>query len=220
MDKLCTLGDRIRSARKAKGWSQSALASMCGWDSASRVGNYEQGTREPSLDDIRMMTSKLGVSMTWLTEGTEPRSPKVTSESIPSYANTPPGSSSRARVPVISSVRAGDYNEVVDNFHPGDADEWIEVSCQVMQHTFALIVEGDSMEPEFTEGMRVVVEPDMEPQVGDYVVAGNGDRATLKKLVRDGDELYLKPLNSHYPTKPLGDGRIIGVVREAHRKYR
>jgi SOS-response transcriptional repressor LexA len=126
----------------------------------------------------------------------------------------------RGRVPVISSVRAGDYSEIVDNLHPGDADEWIEVSCQVMRHTFALVVEGDSMEPEFTEGMRVVVEPDLEPRIGDYVVAGNGDRATLKKLVRDGDELYLKPLNSHYPTKPLGDGRIIGVVREAHRKYR
>lgn len=135
-------------------------------------------------------------------------------------SNVSPAPPSRGRVPVISSVRAGDFAEVVDNYQPGEADEWIEVSCQVGRHTFALVVEGDSMEPEFTEGMRVVVEPDMAPEIGDYVVAGNGERATLKKLVRDGSDLYLKPLNPHYPTKPLGDGRIIGVVREAHRKYR
>lgn len=126
----------------------------------------------------------------------------------------------RGRVPVISAVQAGHFKDIVDNHHPGEADEWIKVGVQVRRHTFALIVEGDSMEPEFTEGMRIVVEPDMAPEIGDYVVAGNGEQATLKKLVRDGNDLYLKPLNPRYPIKPLGDSRIIGVVREAHRKYR
>lgn len=101
-----------------------------------------------------------------------------------------------------------------------EKDEWIDVSCSIGRHTFALIVEGDSMEPEFHAGMRIVVEPDMTAENGDYVVAGNGEAASLKKLVRDGNDWYLKPLNDRYPIKPLGDARIIGVVREAHRKYR
>lgn len=135
-------------------------------------------------------------------------------------SNLRPAGALRGRVPVISAVQAGHFTDAVDNYAPGDADEWIDVGVPVKRHTFALVVEGDSMEPEFTEGMRVVVEPDMTPEIGDYVVAGNGEQATLKKLVRDGNDLYLKPLNPRYPIKPLGDARIIGVVREAHRKYR
>lgn len=124
------------------------------------------------------------------------------------------------RVPVLTCVQAGDFREIVDNYQSNQADEWLETDVPVKQRTFALIVEGDSMEPEFAPGMRVVVEPDMDPENGDYVIAGNGEQATLKKLVRDGDDWYLKPLNSRYPIKPLGSGRIIGVVRAAYKKYR
>lgn len=142
------------------------------------------------------------------------------SESARIDANVSPAAPPRGRIPVISEVQAGHFTEVVDNYHPGDADEWLEVSCPVNRHTFALIVTGDSMEPEFPSGVRVVVEPDLQWENGDYVVAGNGESATLKQIVRDGNDWYLKPLNPRYPIKPLGKGRVIGVVREAHRKYR
>ena len=31
---------------------------------------------------------------------------------------------------------------------------------------------------------------------------------------------HLKPLNARYPIKPLGHSRIVGVVREAVKRYR
>lgn len=126
----------------------------------------------------------------------------------------------RGRVPVISDVQAGHFTEMVDNYHPGDADEWVDVSCAVNRHTFALVVTGDSMEPEFPAGVRVVVEPDMQFENGDYVVAGNGEGATLKQIVRDGNDWYLKPLNDRYPIKPLGNARVIGVVRQMIKTFR
>ncbi len=77
------------------------------------------------------------------------------------------------------------------------------------------------MEPEFKEGMILVIEPEMEPNPGDFVVAKNGeDETTFKQLVKDGGDWYLKPLNERYPIKPLGQAKIIGVLRAVEKRYR
>lgn len=56
-----SLSQRIKRLRKAAGMSQAQLADACGWKSQSRVGNYEAGTREPTLADIAAMAVALGV---------------------------------------------------------------------------------------------------------------------------------------------------------------
>lgn len=217
----------------AKGWiaddSQLALAALLGL-SGPTIWSYRKGTKLPRMATAKRIAATLRITSTWLLDGEGPRYPgtgalaaqsaTMSGQGDVASATLTPAPPPRGRVPVISAVQAGHPTDVVDNFQPGEANEWLEVSCQVRRHTFALVVEGDSMEPEFTAGMRIVVEPEMEPENGDYVVAGNGEQATLKKLVRDGNDLYLKPLNPRYPIKPLGENRIIGVVREAHRKYR
>ena len=58
-----TLGSRIAHFRKQKGLSQRKLATACGWPSQSRVGNYERGSREPSLDDLDRMANVLGLQL-------------------------------------------------------------------------------------------------------------------------------------------------------------
>lgn len=61
----------------------------------------------------------------------------------------------------------------------------------------------------------------MEGIPGDNVIALNiANETTFKQLVKDGGDLYLKPLNSRYPIKPLGTGRVIGVVREFTKRFR
>lgn len=136
--------------------------------------------------------------------------------------NTSAGPALRGKVPLISSVQAGMYEEHVDNFHPGDGGvELIATSVPVHRHTFALRVEGDSMEPEFREGMILIVEPELDPQPGDYVIARNGDNeTTFKQLVRDAGEWFLKPLNNRYPLRPLGESSVIGVVRAVEKRFR
>ncbi|AOE84847.1 helix-turn-helix domain-containing protein [Pseudomonas sp. TCU-HL1] len=58
-----TLGSRIAHYRKLKGLSQQALASECGWESQSRIGNYERDTREPSFEDLRRIAKALSVTL-------------------------------------------------------------------------------------------------------------------------------------------------------------
>lgn len=77
------------------------------------------------------------------------------------------------------------------------------------------------MEPNFPDGVILIIEPDLDYQPGDYVIAKNGDHeATFKQLIKDGADWYLKPINNRYPIKPLGTSTIIGVVREAIQKLR
>ena len=125
------------------------------------------------------------------------------------------------RVPLVSWVQAGSMAEAEDPHAPGVAEDWITTTVQVRDHTFALRVRGDSMEPEFPDGVIIIVEPEMHFENGDYVVVRNShDEATFKQLVQDGGDWYLKPVNPRYPIKPLGDAVVVGVVREAVKKYR
>lgn len=126
----------------------------------------------------------------------------------------------RDYVPLISMVQAGNFCEAIDSLHVGDSFEQIPTSYPKKRHTFALEVSGESMMPRFPPGMRLIVEPEMDYQSGDFVIAKNGGDATFKQIVKDGGVWYLKPLNPQFPTLPLADAHVIGVVREAVIKFR
>ena len=145
-------------------------------------------------------------------------------ELVSGVANVGHGAEMRAEVPVLSE---GDVAKLarVDNFKPDQRFETVPVSVPVKRHTYALRVHGDTMVSEtgdsFPEGSLVVVEPEMESLPGDYVIVLNeSNQPTFKQLVRDGGDLYLKPLNSRYPIKPLGKSKVIGVVREFTKRFR
>lgn len=133
------------------------------------------------------------------------------------------------RVPLISWVQAGNWSEVADYLSPGDGDDWLPVYQEVGPHTFALIIKGDSMEPEFRDGDTIIVDPDVSPGPGDYVVAKNSEEeATFKKYRPRGrnekGESYfeLVPLNEDY--EPMRSDfqsiRIIGTAVDHIRRLR
>ncbi|MGJ7582838.1 LexA family protein [Variovorax sp. RHLX14] len=130
----------------------------------------------------------------------------------------------RLEVPLVSEIEAGNYT-VVDNFRPCNNFDMISTRVEVKQHTYALRVHGDSMVNDtgdsFPCGATLIVEPEVEPQPGDYVIALNTqNETTFKQLIKDNGELYLKPLNRRFPIKPLGNAKIIGVVREFTKRFR
>lgn len=122
-------------------------------------------------------------------------------------------------VRLLSSVKAGGFVSI-DNFGPQTQLETVPVTVDVKKHTFALRVHGESMRgrgaDSFPPGTIVVVEPAMKAKSGDFVIVLNrSQRATFKQLVLIDGVSHLKPLNNRFKTRLLGDGAIIGVVREA-----
>lgn len=62
------LGTRIASLRQSRGMSQAELAKKL-HISASAVGMYEQGRREPSVDTLIALAKTFGVSLDYLLSG-------------------------------------------------------------------------------------------------------------------------------------------------------
>ncbi len=127
------------------------------------------------------------------------------------------------KLPVISFVQAGEWHEAIDNFQPGDAEEWISTTSKLGKRAFALKVVGKSMEPEFREGEYISIDPDAQVESGDFVIAKNGDEeATFKQYYKDGSKHLLVPLNEAWG-KPMDmtekEWRIIGRVMEKVKKY-
>ncbi|WP_235961408.1 XRE family transcriptional regulator [Spirabiliibacterium mucosae] len=178
----------------------------------SRIANYENGHRTPDLTDIKVIAQVFNVSP---------------SDLAFSDTNFIPASLGSTKVPIISYVQAGNMESIFDL---GDADgyECILTDQDLSENSFALRIKGDSMEPEFKEGDVIIIDPNVTPLPGEFVVAKNGsEEATFKKYKADGTDdngnnhFQLIPLNDDYSvkssrTEPLV---IIGTMVE-HRIFR
>lgn len=214
---------RLREALERSAYTQEGLANAIGLSKQS-VGKWFR-TGQVSLENIANAAGKLGVSVDWLLGGEGyaskvPSNGKLARDKEGSY-NVSEGPPIQGRVPEISWVQAGEPEEAIDLYHPGDGESWVPTTVQVRHHTYALRVENDSMMPRFPPGYRIVVEPEMDAENGDFVIAKDPEgNATFKQLVKEGGDWYLKPLNPQYPVKPLDGWVVIGVVREAVERFK
>lgn len=198
----------IREGRRRLGLTEQQFADAVGvsrgavqqWEKAD--GTAPKRSNQPRVAEL------LGISIAELVSGQT----GVTRPAI------------RPEVPLIPDSEAANYSDL-DNYRPSSAYETVPVTVPVKRHTYALRVVGDSMASEsgdsFPDGAVIIVEPEMIPQPGDYVIALiESHQTTFKQLVRDSGELFLKPLNARYPIRPLGRGKLIGVVREFSKRFR
>ena len=205
------IGQWIKAARAHAKLSQDALASRLGV-SKGNVSHWENDRHRPGLDQILTIAKVTGYSMPAAFSGFE----------------VSPAQIGNRRVPLLSYVQAGHWSGSSISADRVDSDEWIMTDLDLSSEAFALEIRGDSMLPEFRPGDRIIVDPAIAPQPGDYVVAKNGeDEATFKKyrprsVDAAGNLVFeLVPLNEDYPSMRSDQVhiRIIGVMVE-HRKYR
>lgn len=198
-----TLGQRIKARRKALGLSQASLGELAGLDQTV-ISKLERGDVQET-SRIAALANVLQCDALWLATG---------KESGGNVTNVDHGQGNR--VPLISFVAAGSWTDAVDNYAPGDGEAWVETTVPVKRHTYALRVEGDSMEPRFPNGAILIVEPEAEAKSGSFVIMRqNGTDATFKQLVHDGGRWYLKPVNPRYPIMELAEDAVLcGVVKQ------
>ncbi len=117
------------------------------------------------------------------------------------------------RIPLVGVVTAGLPILAVENQEgtiPWDGDQ----SC------FALRVRGDSMiGAGILNGAKVVVRPQPDADNGEIVVALLGDEATVKRLHRDKDGIWLLPENPNYDPIDGREAQILGKVKAVIREY-
>ena len=80
---------------------------------------------------------------------------------------------------------------------------------------FALRVLGDSMIPEFKEGVIIIIDPAGEVSDGCYVVATHNAELIFRQLRIQDKKYYLQPLNDLYDTVEIsGVEAITGVITQ------
>lgn len=92
-------------------------------------------------------------------------------------------------------------------------EEDLAASACASGEPYALMVLGDSMQPEFEEGWVIVVEPEGYAKDGSFVVAWANEEYIFRQLVRHPEGWMLKPLNPLYPNIPIDSLEAVkGVV--------
>lgn len=222
-----SFGERVFRLRKEKDLTQTELAVKSGV-SQTTISDIERG-RNAGSSEIVALAAALGVDAAVLKDG---RPSKVALLRPAARGNTSPGPDITGRVPLISWIAASAFAQIIDNFQPGEADEWVPTTVPIHKHTYALRVDGPSMtnptgqEPTFPHGCKIVIEPDLidDPQnmVGLFVIVRRADEdtATFKQLIRDGSRYLLHPLNPQFDNIALQEGDVFcGVVREKPVRY-
>jgi SOS-response transcriptional repressor LexA len=234
-----TFGVRLKQARREAGMTQKELASKAGikQGTLSELENdkYAASAHTPQL------AAALRVNALWLANEKGPKHisgagdvsisatvPGKIAESLPKsgdrlLANTEPGPDIKGKYPLISWVQAGAWETIVDNFAPGDAEEWLDAPVRVSSSSYYLTVRGESMyDPadhrSFHEGEKVLVDPNASAEHGSFVVVRLDDEseATFKQLIIEGGRKYLKALNPNWPNRIFevnGNATICGVVK-------
>lgn len=212
---LATLMERVQIS------SATALSKLTKLPQPTISRILNGSTKDPETPTVRILADFFGVTEAQM-RGIDPLPGQGDGQMPHAQANTEPGPDIVGRVPLISWVQAGAWCEIIDNFAPGDAEEWIPCPVSHSEHTFVLRVRGESMfnpygRPSFMDGDLIFVDPERPAQHGSLVVVRLDDdkEATFKKLVIEGERKYLKALNPAWPEPMMeinGNATICGVV--------
>lgn len=233
-DRLCLMhiGERIREKRKDLKLTQAQVGDYFGISSVS-VSEWERGVSKPGPDKLGPLARLLKTTVDYLLEGkgdyseeqkltvVDRRKAKRRWDDLVD-ANVE-SATTAGMLPLISDVQAGNWSEIVDNFQPGDAEDWIPCPFKHGPNAFILRVAGQSMfnpggEKSYSPGDFIAVDPQVEPMNRRMVVAkiDHEERATFKQLIVEPDGTHLlQALNPAWPNRimPMPSGsRIVGVV--------
>ena len=199
-----SFGTTIKRIRQAKGLTQDEIDRRTGDVlSPGTLSRIENEKTVPNVSLAKRLCDALEVS--------------IADVFIESEGGTPVEirRSANLQVPLVSWVQAGNFN---DSPAATMAEGWVPFNS-MKTRLYALKVRGDSMTSlhgmSFPDGVNIIVDPEKNAENKDFVIVrvAGSDEATFKQLIIDGPFVYLRPLNSIYPTIQITeDHRLSGVV--------
>lgn len=204
------IGKRIKKRRKELNLTQVQLAEKAGIIQQS-LQKIENGTTK-NPRNIQALANALECAPEFLLFGIGENE----------NSNVAPGPTLKAAVPLISWVQAGAWSEISE-IKAYEAERYLcPVKCSDL--TFALKVQGVSMEPKFFDGDLIFVDPEAECIHGSYVVArlDDNNEATFKQLIIEGGQKFLKAANPNWPEQLIainGNCTLVGKIIFAGKSF-
>ncbi|QVW21482.1 helix-turn-helix domain-containing protein [Pseudomonas hormoni] len=198
--------------------TQEILAERLGM-SQGGIGHWLNKRRQPGIDDMNRVLHALGMEFLEVALVIrEPDTSKEESQDLVRKYNP------YFRYPVSDwrescEVRDGEptvYDKArfeLTDYHAQGAAFWLRVVGDAMTAPSGVSI---------AEGMMILVDPAIVPEPGKLVIAQWPDstEATFRKLIEEGGQRYLVPLNPTYPKALFTEAcRIIGVVVQATARF-
>lgn len=218
-----SVGKRIKQLRNENGFTQEELGQKIGVKKAA-IQKYENGSVvNIKKDRLKILAEVLSTTpsyiMGWAEFDEQLDTRKIKQEVDQMSHGT--------RIPILGKVAAGIPIEAIENLN---GDEWEEIPDEMATQAdyFALRIQGNSMEPKFSEGDVVIVKKQDDIESGDIaVVMVNGDDATVKKVMKQDSGIVLVSLNSSVYPPVFYDNKsiyelpiiILGKVVELRAKF-
>jgi len=209
------IGERIRAAREARGWTQAQLGDAVNASEAA-ISRYETGKQKPDLVILKRIGEVLGKPLEYFIK--EDYRPPPPTDALGLIREQLGEILQVEYVPILGHVPAGRPINVEEN-----AEGWLPVPKGVgAKPDFALRVKGYSMKDVgILDGDYVFVKRDIAARPGDIVVARlNEDEVTVKMLDIDENQMgWLRSCNAEMADIPVHEEiEIIGVVVGVHRE--
>lgn len=211
--------------------SQRAFAAQYGLGTPGNLNQYLNGRRPLNLRVAAILAGALGIDV-------KDFSPRIAREiALIKDDHVEPMNSHVKKIPLIAFAQAGvpsDIGQMTSFQESIDLGEYVYADSELPDGTFATILVGRSMEPEFFEGDIVVIDPTLQPYPGDFVLAQresqftDGVESTFKKfrpkgVNENGQNVFeLVPLNPDYQVfrSDREHLTIVGVMVEHRRIFR
>ena len=199
--------DGIDALARRHGHSVSALAKLAGLDATafnvSKRVSRDGRERWPSTESISKILEATGESFDSFLTGT--------GAFLQMNDNLP-----NRTVPLLGLAQAGTGGFFDSAGFPA-GQGWDEISLPSPGEggIYALEVQGDSMEPLYREGDRIVVSPTEQVRRGDRVVVKTRDGEVMAKILfrQTGKQIELRSINPAYEPRVFDLGDIEWIAR-------
>lgn len=208
--------NKLKELRLQAGKTQAQVADWLSITQAA-YSKYECGRAEPSIDTLKILSEKYGVSVDQLLGGeakttidTTPRAIQIKDLAIQDEVEM----NDFYPIPLLGSVVAGVPIEAQE-----DLEGYVYINFRPKEEYFALRVHGDSM---INAGIRdnsvLIVHKQPVATCGDIVVAMLNGEQTVKRFKIFGDcNIFLMPENPEFEPIPVlkgDDFLVLGKVVE------
>ncbi|HAT1727756.1 TPA: LexA family transcriptional regulator [Legionella pneumophila] len=218
MDIREQIGNRITKARKELGITIKELAARTAELSPARISNWEQGTRSPGPLEAKLLADQLNVSASYLLCLTDNPQGDLIQKSENKFRH----------IPLLSMKDATHAREILEQQEPFVFEKTILIDSMnpsiKSPAIFATSVEDSSMQPELNPGNVIVVDGELQPNPGHYVLVYlTQKKQTVLRQYGEADGCHFQLLASSdlwatVSIKEAHEAQIIGVVVEI-RKY-
>lgn len=130
------------------------------------------------------------------------------------------------RVPLLNNQQVMNWDTLKNHIDFLDTAEWLITDVRISTDSFSFEIQDSSMSPDFQNGDRIIIDPSMSAEAGDFVLSTNFHGFFFRKYrargVVDGHPSFeLYPLNEDFEIfySSNSELKILGVMVE-HRKYR